>query len=156
MLRRAGPRRSRHGFTLIELVITVALAGLLLTVALPAYQQHLRKLRRADALAALVQIQQAQERRRSQQPAYTATLGSGGLELGSLSSAGHYRLSISTPEGLEATDHTALAEATGAQSADADCRVLALITRGGVLQQRSGPSTALGNDAAADRRCWGR
>ena len=147
---------SPRGFTVIELLIVVAIAALLASVALPAYQQQVRKMRRADAFAALVQIQQAQERRRSQQPTYTATLGSGGLGLTHRSSAGHYGLSISTPEGLEATDHLALAEATGPQAADADCRVLALVTQGGTLQQRSGANATLGNDAAADRRCWNR
>lgn len=147
---------SARGFTVIELLIVMAVSALLASVALPAYQQQLRKMRRTDAFAALAQIQQAQERRRSQQPAYTATLGSSGLELANRSSAGHYSLSISTPEGLEATDHLALAEATGPQAADADCRVLALVTQGGLLQQRSGTNTTLGNDAAADRRCWNR
>jgi len=50
------------GFTLIEVMIVVALIALLATIALPSYQDSIRKSRRADAKAALVQLAQFMER----------------------------------------------------------------------------------------------
>jgi type IV pilus assembly protein PilE len=42
------------GFTLIEVIIVVVIVGFLMMVALPAYQESMRKGRRADAKAALM------------------------------------------------------------------------------------------------------
>ena len=50
------------GFTLIEVMIVVALIALLATIAMPSYQDSIRKSRRADAKAALVQLAQFMER----------------------------------------------------------------------------------------------
>jgi type IV pilus assembly protein PilE len=56
MKRRAG------GFTLIEVMIAVAIVAVLAAVALPAYQEQVRKSRRAEAKSALLQTVQLQER----------------------------------------------------------------------------------------------
>ncbi len=51
-----------RGFTLIELMIVVAIIGLLATIALPSYQDYIRKARRADAKSSLSQLAQFMER----------------------------------------------------------------------------------------------
>jgi len=68
-------RRRSAGFTLIELMITVAVVAILATVALPAYQDSVRKSRRAQAKADLVELAQNLERYHTIQNTYVgATL----------------------------------------------------------------------------------
>ncbi|MDP1716460.1 MAG: prepilin-type N-terminal cleavage/methylation domain-containing protein, partial [Burkholderiales bacterium] len=54
--------KKRHaGFTLIELMITVAILGILAAVAYPSYQDHLRKGRRAAAQNFLMEVGNRQQ-----------------------------------------------------------------------------------------------
>lgn len=61
-MRRAMTKRSAHGFTLIELMVTVAILGILMSVALPSYLDSVRKGRRADAQSVLLEASQFMER----------------------------------------------------------------------------------------------
>jgi type IV pilus assembly protein PilE len=69
--------KPRTGFTLIELLIVIAVIAILATVALPAYQDQIRKARRTDGQAALVGIAMAQERFRANCSRYADTLDAG-------------------------------------------------------------------------------
>lgn len=55
-------RKSSAGFTLIEVMIVVAIVGILAAVAYPSYQEHVRKAKRADAQTALMELSQFMER----------------------------------------------------------------------------------------------
>ena len=47
-------KTGQHGFTLIEVMITVAIVAILGSIAYPSYQAHIRKTKEAEAKAALV------------------------------------------------------------------------------------------------------
>jgi type IV pilus assembly protein PilE len=57
-----GKTASNKGFTLIEVMIVVAIVGILAAVAYPSYQDHVRKSRRAEAQSALMGLAAAMER----------------------------------------------------------------------------------------------
>jgi len=55
-------RRHSRGFTLIELMIAVTVVAILTAIALPSYQNSIRKSRRPDAKTALLDLASRQER----------------------------------------------------------------------------------------------
>jgi type IV pilus assembly protein PilE len=63
---------SRGGFTFIELMITLAIAAILATVAFPTYMDHLRRTRRTEGRAALLRVLQQQEQFYTQRRTYIA------------------------------------------------------------------------------------
>ena len=58
----------QKGFSLVELMIVVAIVGIIASFAYPSYEEYVTRSKRSDAMAALVQASQAMERYRSQAP----------------------------------------------------------------------------------------
>lgn len=65
----------QNGFSLIELLIAVAIVGILASVAYPSYQSHIIKTRRVDAQRELMIFSQAMERYYTTNGRYVTTLG---------------------------------------------------------------------------------
>ena len=108
-------RRAAAGFTLVEMMIVVAMVAILASVAYPSYLSQVAKGRRADGKQALVELAQKMERFYSERGTYLgATLGAGGL-YPALSAGGYYTLAIAsqtidgftlsaTPRGVQGGD----------------------------------------------------
>lgn len=133
-------RTKTQGFTLIELMIVVAIVAILAAVALPSYQDSIRKSRRADAHAALQAAQLAQEKYRLNNTTYFASTGNNfsgaAAEFSRVCAAGatsctstngYYRLTSTVgASGLAATDYIVTATATGSQAADTHCATISV------------------------------
>jgi type IV pilus assembly protein PilE len=60
----SAPARNRcatAGFTIIELMIAVAIVGILVTIAFPSYQEHMRKTRRSAAQSFMMDVASRQQ-----------------------------------------------------------------------------------------------
>lgn len=115
--------KASRGFTLIELMITVAIVGILAAVALPSYTRYIQKSRRNDAKTSLLDLASRQERFFTTNQGYTVTpanLGfSGAFPLGIPSpSAITYNINV-TVSGTGNTSFSATAVPVGPQAADA-------------------------------------
>jgi type IV pilus assembly protein PilE len=165
------PRARSGGFTLIELMITVAIVAILSMVALPTFFDSIRKGRRADAIGALSKAQQAQERFRANNAAYgdSFTVSAGQLAVANAASAtfdsgdANYTIDITANT---STGYTllALAKSGTSQAKDANCQCLELAASAGQMTYSAGGKAGAFNGTAGDcgtisagaaaNRCW--
>lgn len=152
--------RKARGFTLIELLIAIVVVALLASVALPSFLGSIRKSRRAEAFTALNAVQQAQERWRANNAAYTNQLTAAptdtppGLGLASTTPSGYYGISLAN---VTATGYDVIATAASgtSQANDGDCAKLAIRMAGGNLLY-AGTTTGGTPSYAATQKCWSR
>jgi type IV pilus assembly protein PilE len=100
------------GFTLAEIMTAIVVVTVLGAIAVPMWRNHLLRVRRADAITALVAVQSAQDKffGRNARYAGAAALTSpppAGLGLKPTSEHGHFQIELSTSE--DALRYTAVA-----------------------------------------------
>ncbi len=113
------PYRLIHvqGFTLIELMITVAIVGILASIAYPQYGSYVQKTRRTDGHLALLSEVQTMERCKSTRYSYA------NCELSRSSSPeDNYTLTLSKT----ASVFTITATGQGLQANDTDCKTMTI------------------------------
>lgn len=118
-------KKTLFGFSLLELLIAVAVIAILIAIAVPTYRTYMLKSNRADAINSLLAIQLAEERYRLSNAAYgDLTQVWNGV---TTTEGGYYTLSVS---GLSATSYTITATAVGDQANDSQdgtsCATLSL------------------------------
>lgn len=144
-------RKPPSGFTLIELLIAMAVVAILATIAIPSYQDSVRKSRRAQAKADLVELAQRLERHHTVQNSYADFEGVDDDFPSPSEGTAHYTITIDGPGGADeptadAFVLTAAPEEETGQNKD-PCNVLTLSSTGtkGVSEADEGWTT---------EQCW--
>lgn len=122
---------SNKGFTLIELMITVAIVGILAAVALPSYRNYLIRAARVQAQTELLELASLQEKIYLNSTAYTANVATAydGTAAGGLgrtsgqTNGGRYSLSLTLPTGSHTFVLTATPVAQTQQAGDGNLSI---------------------------------
>jgi type IV pilus assembly protein PilE len=140
------------GVTLAELITALVVAAVLAAVAIPLWRNHLLRVQRADAIAALTAVQNEQDNYFGRHARYAdgaqlTTPAPNGLGLADHSKRGYYRVELrSAADGLGYLA-TARAAPQSGQSADSRCVEFTLDHNG-----RRHAVDSSGDDRSTD--CW--
>lgn len=132
-----GEKLGAAGFTLVELMIVVVIIGIITAIAYPAYQDHVRKSRRADGKAALQGLATRLEQYYLDNKQYTnslANLGYTAVGGNFYSPEQYYALAVTTSTVACPAETcysiSAAAQAKGRQNKDTTCSPLTFDNRG--------------------------
>ena len=143
-MRRHAPTARPTGFTLIEVMIVVAIVAILAAIALPSYNEYIRRGHRADARAGLLQAQQWLERAATATGVYPTSLPASLTWSGD----GTKRYDIALAAGATNAAFTLTATPKGAQVGDT-CGTYTLTHTG--LRGANGVTSG-----AIVTECWGK
>ena len=106
-------RRTSQGFTLIEVMITVAIIGILAAIALPSYRDYIIRGRIPEATSQLAALQVRMEQWFQDSRSYQVTGGNCYIGASPTSSSTYFNLTCATSS---ATTYTITATGTGAMN----------------------------------------
>ena len=137
--------KTARGFTLIELMIVVAVIGIISAIAYPSYTEYVRRGHRADARSGLLQAQQWLERAATATGTYPTSLPT------SLTWGGdaNKRYTIAFQAGNTGTSYTLIATPKGSQTGD-KCGNLTLSSTG-----ERGAANKKAGETGYNADCWG-
>lgn len=137
-------RRRIRGFTLIELVIAIAIVGILAAIAIPAFTEQLRKSRRSEAVQILSDVMLKEEKWRSNHATYGTLAQVGGA---ATSPSGYYTFDAPALPGgncpgtatavSSANSFSFRATAAGGQASDTRCATMTLTNTCGTVTKTS-------------------
>jgi len=133
-------KEQQSGFTLIEVMIVVAIVAILAAIAYPSYLDSVRKGYRAEAKAIMLNIQRDEEKHRANNTTYQANLATLGFTGPFVD--GRYTMALSSVSATEFVI-TATAQALGSQNQD---------TASGT--SCSSLTYTLSTDSYAPSACW--
>ncbi|HEY8157368.1 MAG TPA: type IV pilin protein [Methylobacter sp.] len=142
------------GFTLIELMIVVAIIGILAGIAYPAYTDYVLRANRADGKAGLLSLQLAQEKYRANCIQYADGIHDTTLTCSSAVGGTHNMVSSTSSPNRKYTLAITAGTATSytltatPNFTDAKCNVLGI--------NQAGTKTVTGTDSASPANCWGK
>ena len=141
--------RSNRGYTLIELLITIAIVAILASIANAAYTSQIQKSRRTDARSALLDLAGREEKLFSTMNAYSQTASDlGYAAFPATVGSGYYQVTVAAPDpnqGGAAGTYSITATPRGTQLNDTTCASLSV--------NQLGAQTA--TPAANAATCWG-
>ena len=111
------------GMTLIELLIVVAIVGILAAIAGPAWNDQVIKSRRADARNTLLAAQIEQEQYRANNLTYATSMSAMGMGSFDSTSRDYYRVEVVS---ADATSFLITATPNGNQANDSTCNIFAV------------------------------
>jgi type IV pilus assembly protein PilE len=103
--------KQQNGFSLIELMVVVAIIGILATIAVPSYQDSVLRGARGDGMTAMLDIMREQEDFFANNYTYTTNLTELNYPVAVTTESGRYRITASTCDNGD--DLTACVKLTG-------------------------------------------
>ena len=122
-------KQNQQGFTLIELMIVVAIIGILAAVAIPSYQDYTARAQMSEAVSLTAGFKTALAEHYQTQGAFTATLAP--LSLGSTVSGKYVRSIAFSFTNASAIDIVATMKSTGSAASQVATKQLRMTTKDG-------------------------